>query len=128
MRKIFIITGFICLFLVSVIIQTSAAQDIISGCYSQKNGKLRIISNPSECKKTENFIQWNVQGPQGDPGVDGSSCWDSNGNQTCDIEFEDKNLDGACDSLDCKGGLHVYDADNQYLGILLSNIRIQELF
>jgi len=125
MRRIFIATGVICLFLVSIMIQTSAAQDVISGCYNQRDGKLRIVSDSSKCKKKENFIQWNMQGPQGEPGVDGvdgSSCWDSNGNQTCDIEIEDKNLDGACDSLDCKGGLHVYDADDQYLGILLSNI------
>ena len=56
------------IFLVSVIIQTSAAQDVISGCYSQKDGKLRIVNDSSECKKTEDFIQWNVQGEQGPAG------------------------------------------------------------
>ena len=103
-------------------IQTSAAQDVISGCYSQRDGKLRIVNDSSECNRKENFIQWNVQGPQGDPGIDGVNglnCWDLNGNQTCDIADEDKNFDGICDSIDCKEPVRVYDADDQYLGILL---------
>jgi hypothetical protein len=65
-------------------------------------------------------------GPKGEPGVDGTdgidglSCWDLNGNQACDQDTEDKNIDDICNALDCKGPVRVYDADGQYLGILLS--------
>ena len=42
-------------------------------------------------------------GPPGSTGMDGTNCWDLNGNKLCDIVSEDKNLDGTCDVLDCKG-------------------------
>jgi hypothetical protein len=46
---------------------------VINGCYHNKNGKLRIVSDHSLCKKTELPITWNVSsGPS--PG------WDLNGN------------------------------------------------
>ena len=35
----------------------------IIGCYHNKNGKLRIVSDHSLCKKTELPITWNVAGP-----------------------------------------------------------------
>ena len=57
-------------------------------------------------------------GPDGQDGTDGLNCWDLNGNQVCD-DIEDKNIDDTCDALDCKGPVHVYDADGQYLGILI---------
>jgi hypothetical protein len=58
---------------------TTLSQDVINGCYHKTNGKLRIVSDPSLCKKKEIPIVWNqvgVQGPkgdQGDPGLEGPS-------------------------------------------------------
>lgn len=40
-------------------------------------------------------------GEKGDPGANGISCWDINGNGTCD-PIEDKN-GGGCDASDCQG-------------------------
>ena len=45
---------------------------VINGCYHHKNGKLRIVSDHSLCKKTELPITWNVGGgEQGPPGPQG---------------------------------------------------------
>jgi len=58
------------------------------------------------------FLTLSCQGPtgkQGEPGKDGApgspgvSCWDLNQNGVCDMELEDTNGDGRCDSLDCRG-------------------------
>ena len=35
----------------------------INGCYHNKNGKLRVVSDLSQCKRTELPITWNVAGP-----------------------------------------------------------------
>ena len=43
----------------------------ILGCYHNKNGKLRVVSDLSLCKKAELPITWNVTGPQGPPGNPG---------------------------------------------------------
>jgi hypothetical protein len=51
-------------------------------------------------------------GPQGEPGsagqdgadgVDGISCWDINGDGTCNVDYEDVNSDGLCTPVDCQG-------------------------
>jgi hypothetical protein len=45
-------------------------------------------------------------GSNGAPGQNGSaglSCWDQNGNGTCDLAMEDIDEDGACDVADCAG-------------------------
>jgi hypothetical protein len=44
-------------------INESYAQTI-SACVSTSSGNLRIVSSSTDCKKTENFISWNQQGPQ----------------------------------------------------------------
>ncbi|MDP2691325.1 MAG: DUF4215 domain-containing protein [bacterium] len=52
---------------------------------------------------------WNVlakdgkNGLPGYSGTDGVNCWDLNANGLCEIASEDKNGDGVCDALDCKG-------------------------
>ncbi len=128
MKKLLMIMGVILLFLVAGNVQCSAQEGVLHGCVSKKSGSLRIVSDPSECKKGEQAISWNQVGPQGeqgekgergdqgDAGTDGLDCWDLNANRTCDPE-EDKNIDGICDALDCIGAVHVYDADDQYLGV-----------
>ena len=44
---------------------------VINGCYHNKNGKLRVVSDLSLCKRTELPITWNVGGTQGPPGPKG---------------------------------------------------------
>ena len=52
----------------------------IYGCYrshqndNERQGNLRVVSDPSQCKDSETLISWNQegpQGPQGDPGPQG---------------------------------------------------------
>jgi hypothetical protein len=44
---------------------------VINGCYSKKNGTLRIVSNAAKCTKNEMFISWNQTGPEGPAGETG---------------------------------------------------------
>lgn len=91
--------GFI--FLMAVTAQVGAAEGVISGCYKKNKGTLRIISDISECDASEAGISWNIsgqQGPQGEPGPMGPAG-----------------------ERGPAGAIHVYDANNQYLGILVSH-------
>jgi hypothetical protein len=57
------------LFILSIVPSFS---QVINGCYHNKNGKLRVVSDLNLCKKTELSITWNVGGgPQGPPGTKG---------------------------------------------------------
>jgi hypothetical protein len=71
MRKAFIATGAILLFLVVTSLQ-SYAEDLIYGCVD-KTGKLRIVSGSGECERKETEIYWNEQGPKGDKGDTGDT-------------------------------------------------------
>lgn len=70
MRKLFLAIGVILALLVATSIQSFAEDDIIYGCVG-KAGKLRIVDDPSECRKSETPIYWNVVGPQGPEGPQG---------------------------------------------------------
>jgi hypothetical protein len=41
--------------------------DIIHGCVKNGSGLLRIVSDPSDCGRSETAIEWNSEGPQGPP-------------------------------------------------------------
>jgi hypothetical protein len=71
MRKAFIATVIVFLILVGTSLQSYANENEIYGCYGKVTGKLRIVSDTSDCKQLENPIQWSVQGPQGDQGPSG---------------------------------------------------------
>lgn len=62
---------------------TAGASDdpnVIHGCAADRNGALRIVSDPTECTSRETPFSWNQQGErglQGDPGISpaaGTSC------------------------------------------------------
>jgi hypothetical protein len=44
----------------------------INACYQPKNGALRVVDVGQHCDKGELSLQWNQQGPKGDPGSAGS--------------------------------------------------------
>lgn len=55
--------------------RASAAGDpaVINAC-AGKNGSLRLVANPQDCRDAESPVQWNASGPagpQGAPGVSG---------------------------------------------------------
>jgi hypothetical protein len=44
---------------------------VIQGCYSKKNGALRVIDSSATCASTEAALSWNQKGPKGDTGPPG---------------------------------------------------------
>ena len=92
----------------------SEQSELLSACASKNH--LRLVDEPGDCKKKEQFVQWNVQGApgadgvdgadgsdgqDGQPGADGINCWDLNGDGIQD-PTEDTDGDGAIDVFDCR--------------------------
>jgi hypothetical protein len=48
----------------------STDSEVISGCYNNTNGSLRVLTSDA-CKGNETAIEWNQEGPQGMPGPQG---------------------------------------------------------
>jgi hypothetical protein len=48
-----------------------AEAQVISACYNARNGYLRIVDDPSECRRREIFLSWNMEGPEGPQGEEG---------------------------------------------------------
>ncbi|MDX6481216.1 MAG: hypothetical protein QOG85_1726 [Gaiellaceae bacterium] len=48
------------------------ANGVIHGCYSKTSRYLRVISSTAKCATGEVALNWNQQGPQGDPGQAGA--------------------------------------------------------
>lgn len=86
MRKIFVVLSVGLMFLFVGYGQSKAEENIIQGCVNKVTGILRIVNDPSKCRKLESPISWNQSGPPASPGT---------------------------------GSIQVYDANEQYLGILM---------
>jgi hypothetical protein len=99
-RKQFLIVAGLALVLLAAGAAYAVAQTngVINACVL-KDGTLRIVADPAECKRGETPYTWNITGPKGDPGL---ACWDLNGNGVQD-PAEDINGDGAWNAADCKG-------------------------
>lgn len=41
---------------------------VISGCYSNHTGALRIVGDGERCRPQKTAVEWNQRGPQGPPG------------------------------------------------------------
>lgn len=104
-----------------VLIASTCYAQAILGCYHHKNGKLRIVSDHSLCKKNELPITFNTgaQGPpgpkgdkgdQGEPGVQGIQ-----GIQGIQGPKGDR---GDVGPQGPPGSISVYSAADEYLGIL----------
>jgi hypothetical protein len=39
----------------------------IHGCYQRTNGNLRVVESPDDCRSRERALDWNRQGPPGEP-------------------------------------------------------------
>ena len=59
-------------FLASTIVPATA-EDVINACVNKKTGALRIVSEPSKCRRVEAPLSWNQSGPQGETGPAGPS-------------------------------------------------------
>ena len=49
----------------------ATAEDVINACVNKKTGALRIVSEPSKCRRVEAPLSWNQSGPQGETGPAG---------------------------------------------------------
>lgn len=92
----------------------------INGCYHNKNGKLRVVSDLSLCKKTELPITWNATGgPQGPPGSKGDKGdTGPQGEQGIQGVQGAKGDKGDIGPQGPPGSIGVWSATDQYLGTL----------
>src|SRR5438105_15731570 len=49
------------------------ANGVIYACASKHGGRLRVVDNVSACRRGEQPLAWNVQGPAGAPGPTGAA-------------------------------------------------------
>lgn len=110
MKKLYITIAMIVGLLVATTVQVSA-EDTICACIHKTNGKMRMVTEPSQCKTTENFVRWNVVGPEGPPGPQGEQ-----GPQGPEGPAGPEGPEGPPG-----GGVEVYDANDNFLGILLGD-------
>jgi hypothetical protein len=52
---------------------TVTDDNIIFACVNKTNGNMRYVSDPSECRRPEYSIEWNIVGPTGASGPSGPS-------------------------------------------------------
>jgi Lamin Tail Domain/Collagen triple helix repeat (20 copies) len=45
--------------------------ETIHACRNSENGLLRVVAGAQDCRTREQALEWNVQGPKGDPGPSG---------------------------------------------------------
>ena len=68
MKKLCIAIGVIFAVLVISTAPSYAGKDVIYGCIGKETGRLRVVSSPTNCKRSEIPIFWNKVGPQGEQG------------------------------------------------------------
>jgi hypothetical protein len=49
----------------------SPTTKVINACYDERNGLARIVDSQSQCRRDEQFLSWNEQGPAGPQGSAG---------------------------------------------------------
>jgi hypothetical protein len=47
------------------------ANGVIYACAQKHGGRLRVVANPGACRRGEQALSWNIQGPAGAPGATG---------------------------------------------------------
>ena len=52
---------------------TPLPEDVIFACVNDTNGNMRNVDDPSECRRHEHSIEWNISGPTGASGPSGPS-------------------------------------------------------
>lgn len=63
----FVILGVVMLLAIPV----WANAQVINACYNSRNGDLRRVDDPSECRTREMPLSWHIEGPQGPEGPAG---------------------------------------------------------
>jgi hypothetical protein len=57
----------------------SADPPVIVACVNPGNGNLRLVDPSAPCHSNETRVQWNVTGPAGPPGINGTNGLDAGG-------------------------------------------------
>jgi hypothetical protein len=79
MRRLILSFSLAAIFLASGVVAYAAIEtvrssndgEVIVGCYLNGSGQLRIVTDASECKRSETPISWSQVGPAGPPGPPG---------------------------------------------------------
>ncbi|MBW1801599.1 MAG: hypothetical protein JRJ85_12830 [Deltaproteobacteria bacterium] len=50
MKKLFVVMVILLGFNILTVLPSRAADTVINGCYKKKNGQLRIVNGPGECR------------------------------------------------------------------------------
>ena len=54
-----------------LILPCNSEGDVINACKNDRNGNLRVVDDPADCRSSETLLSWNTEGLQGEPGVPG---------------------------------------------------------
>ena len=104
-----------------------AEADVIHGCYRKWAKILRIVNGPEDCRKREQYISWNQQGPPGEDGEPGppGQC---DTTITDDLQSQINALQSQIDVLQAQSGIdvqiHVFAGMTVCIRILLIKDRI----
>ena len=100
-----------------------AEGNIIHGCYQKHDGQLRIVNKAGACRLSEHPISWNMSGPQGPQGLQGPVG--QAGPQGPQGKIGPAGPQGPtgpqAPQVKAEQIPSVYDAGNQFLGILPSD-------
>ena len=42
---------------------------VVNACVQRKTGRVRVVAGPNACRRGEQALAWNIQGPAGPPGT-----------------------------------------------------------
>jgi hypothetical protein len=66
-----VLAGFILLTLAAGAAIAVHDANTIHACTSRRDGALRLVNDPSDCRQIETAVEWNIEGPQGPQGPQG---------------------------------------------------------
>src|SRR5439155_1173351 len=46
---------------------------VVNACVQRKTGRVRVVAGPNACRRGEQALAWNIQGPAGPPGPTGAA-------------------------------------------------------
>src|SRR5271154_5886874 len=49
----------------------NSTSTVVNACYDRRNGLVRIVDSRNDCRRDEQFVSWNVEGPTGPAGPAG---------------------------------------------------------
>ena len=72
LRRVAVLSVFSSSFLFGTVAMAAPTTKVINVCYDERNGLVRIVNSSLECRRDEQFLSWNEQGPAGPQGPAGA--------------------------------------------------------